>query len=160
MSNEPQNKRYTPLQAKEKIVHYCAWQERCHYEVAQKLYSFGLNSSEVNEIISFLITENYLNEERFAIQYAGGKFRMNQWGKSKIKQALRQKRVSDYCIRKGLETIDENDYALTFERLKDKKLISLKSEKNIFTKKRKLQDYLLQKGYEFDLIQDALKQIG
>jgi regulatory protein len=150
---------FTPKQAVPKIKQYCAYQERCHAEVRDKLYSFGLNKSEVEEIIYTLITENYLNEERFAFQYAGGKFRMKQWGKNKIKQALKQKQVSDYCIRKALNQIDEKDYQKAFQKLVEQKLKTLKGERNIFTKKRKLQDFLLQKGYENDLIRETVGNI-
>ena len=80
--------------------------------------------------------ENYLNEERFAITYAGGKFRIKHWGKNKIKQALKLKQVSDYCIKKALKEIDETDYMRTFEKLSEQKMKTLKSEKNIFVKKR------------------------
>lgn len=148
---------FTPDQAIPKIKQYCAYQERCHAEVRDKLYSYGLYKKEVEPIISLLITENYLNEERFAIIYAGGKFRMNQWGKVKIKQALRVKQVSDYCIKKALKEIDETDYQKTFRKLTEQKLKTIRSEKNIFVKKRKLQDYLLQKGYESGLISEMLK---
>lgn len=150
---------YTPQQAKQKIAHYCSYQERCHLEVRQKLYSYGLNTEEVDDVVIFLISENFLNEERFAVQYAGGKFRMNKWGKNKIKQALRFKQISDYCINKALGQIDEGQYMKTFEDIVEKKLISLKREKNIFVKKRKLQDYLLQRGFESDLIREAIKNV-
>jgi len=150
---------FTPQQSVPKIKQYCAYQERCHAEVRDKLYSFGLNKLEVDEIISTLITENYLNEERFAIHYAGGKFRMKQWGKNKIKQALKQKQVSDYCIKKALKEIDESDYKKTFQKLTEQKMKTLKSEKNIFTKKRKLQDYLLMRGYETQIVAEAVKKI-
>jgi len=106
-----------------------------------------------------LINENYLNEERFAIQFAGGKFRMKQWGKNKIKQALKFKQVSDYCIKKALKEIDAFEYEKSFQKLVAQKLQTLKSEKNIFIKKRKLQDFLLQRGFENDLIREALKTI-
>lgn len=106
-----------------------------------------------------LITENYLNEERFAIMYAGGKFRMRQWGKNKITQSLKFKQISDYCIKKALKEIDENDYRKTFFKLAEKKLKSLKSEKNIFIKKRKLQDFLIRKGYEYQLIREVVNGI-
>jgi regulatory protein len=106
--------------------------------------------------MAHLIEENYLNEERFAIQYAGGKFRMNKWGKVKIKYALRQKQVSEYSIKKGLKAISEADYRKTLEKLAAEKLKSLKSEKNIFSRKKKLQDYLLQKGFEGELIQGIM----
>lgn len=128
-------------------------------EVREKLYSFGLHKNEVDEIISTLITENYLNEERFAIHFAGGKFRMKQWGKIKIKQALKNKQVSEYCIRKALKEIDNNEYRQTFFKLAEQKLKTLKQEKNIFIKKRKLQDFLMQKGYEREMITDAIKNM-
>lgn len=148
--------RLTPQQAVPKIKQYCAYQERCHAEVRNKLYSFGLFSKDVEVIISSLINENYLNEERFAVHYAGGKFRMNQWGKIKIKQSLKLKQVSEYCIRKALKEIDDSAYNKTFEKLAAQKLKTLKSEKNIFVKKRKLQDYLLQKGYESNIVSGFL----
>lgn len=150
---------FTPQQSVPKIKQYCAYQERCHAEVRDKLYSFGLNKIEVEEIISSLITENYLNEERFAIHYAGGKFRMKQWGRIKIKQALKFKQVSDYCIKKALKEIDSQEYQKTFEKLAEQKLKTLKGEKNIFIKKRKLQDFLLQKGFETQIVAEAVNKI-
>ena len=150
---------YTPEQSLPKIKQYCAYQERCHKEVREKLYSFGLNKIEVGEIVSTLINENYLNEERFAIQFAGGKFRMKQWGKNKIKQALTFKQVSDYCIKKALKEIDDLSYEKTFTKLAEQKLKTLKSERNIFVKKRKLQDFLLQRGFESDLIREVIKNV-
>ena len=150
---------FTPEQSLPKIKQYCAYQERCHSEVRDKLYSFGLHKNEVEEIISTLITENYLNEERFAIHFSGGKFRMKQWGKIKIKQALKHKQVSEYCIRKALKEIDNNEYQKAFSKLAEQKLKTLKTEKNVFIKKRKLQDFLLQKGYETGMIRDAIKNM-
>jgi len=150
---------FTPEQSLPKIKQYCAYQERCHSEVRDKLYSFGLHKNEVEEIISTLITENYLNEERFAIHFSGGKFRMKQWGKIKIKQALKYKQVSEYCIRKALKEIDNNEYQKAFSKLAEQKLKTLKTEKNVFIKKRKLQDFLLQKGYETGMIRDAIKNM-
>ena len=151
---------FTPEQAIPKIKQYCAYQERCHAEVKDKLYSFGLHRKDVDEIIVLLIGENYLNEERFAIHYAGGKFRMKHWGKNKIKQALKQKQVSDYCIKKALKEIDDADYIKTFEKLVEQKMKTLKSEKNIFIKKKKLQGFLLMKGYGSELINEEVGKIG
>ncbi|MEO9100411.1 MAG: regulatory protein RecX [Ginsengibacter sp.] len=151
---------FTPEQSLPKIKQYCAYQERCHSEVRDKLYSFGLHKKEVEEIISTLISENYLNEERFAIHFAGGKFRMKQWGKVKIKQALKFKKVSDYCIKKALKEIDAKEYERVFQKLADQKLKTLKSEKNIFIKKRKLQDFLLQRGFESEMVREVVKQIS
>ena len=151
---------FTPDQSLSKIKQYCAYQERCHAEVKDKLYSFGLYKKDVEKIIVDLINENYLNEERFAIQYAGGKFRIKHWGKSKIKQALKQKQVSDYCIKKALREIEGEDYLRAFDKLVDQKLKTLKGEKNIFIKKRKLQDFLLMKGYETSMVSAEVAKIG
>lgn len=145
--------------ALEKAKHYCAYQERCHSEVRDKLYALGLHRNEVEQLLTQLIEENYLNEERFAITFAGGKFRIKQWGKEKIKYALRQKRISDYCIRKALTSIPNTDYNKTFYTVADKKLTALKSEKNIFIKKKKIKDFLQQRGFELQLINSYLKDI-
>ena len=154
------NKQYFSIEeALQKAKQYCAYQERCHSEVKEKLYSFGMNKKEVDELLSELISENYLNEERFAILYAGGKFRIKQCGKVKIKYSLKQKQVSEYCIKKALAAIDERDYTKTLEKLFEQKLKTLKAEKNIFVKKRKLQDHLMQKGFETALINKLIAQV-
>lgn len=149
----------TPLQALPKLKQYCAYQERCHAEVKEKLFSYGIYHDDADAIISKLIEENYLNEERFAIHFAGGKFRAKQWGKTKIKYTLKQKGVSEYCIKKAMKSIDPDDYEATLQKLAGQKLATLKSEKNIFIKKRKLQDFLLQRGFESELVRDIVNHI-
>jgi regulatory protein len=154
------NKQYfSKEEALQKAKQYCAYQERCHSEVKEKLYSLGMNKKEVDELLSELISDNYLNEERFAIQFAGGKFRIKHWGRIKIKYSLKQKQVSEYCIKKGLSAIDERDYLKTLENLFQQKLKTLKAEKNIFTKKRKLQDHLIQKGFETNLVNKLIAEL-
>ena len=153
------NKYFSKEEALQKAKQYCAYQERCHSEVKEKLYSFGLHKNEVDELLSNLIEENYLNEERFAFQFAGGKFRIKQWGRIKIKYALKQKQVSEYCIKKALAAINEIDYSRTLQKLFDQKLKALKAEKNIFIKKRKLQDHLMQKGFEANLVRELITKI-
>jgi len=150
---------YSKEEALQKAKQYCAYQERCHSEVKEKLYSFGLHKKDAEELLSTLIEENYLNEERFAIQFAGGKFRIKQWGRIKIKYALKQKQVSEYCIKKALAAITETDYKRTLEKLFEQKLKTLRSEKNIFSKKRKLQDHLLQKGFEHGLVSGLIAKL-
>ena len=150
----------TQEQAFQKAKYYCGYQERCHSEVKEKLYSLGLYKKDAEELLSNLIEENYLNEERFAIQFAGGKFRIKQWGKVKIKYELKQKHASEYCIKKALASINESDYLKTAQKLFSVKLKTLKSEKNIFVKKKKLQDYLLQKGFESNIINDLQKSLN
>lgn len=149
----------TPEQALQKLRHYCAYQERCHYEVRNKLFELGVWAKYHDSITASLVEDNYLNEQRFAIQFAGGYFRTKQWGRVKIKQALKQKQVSDYCIRKGMKEIDETDYRATLKKLAEQKMRTLKSEKNIFIKKRKLQDALLRKGYETQFVARIIKEM-
>ena len=149
--------RLTPQLAIQRIRHYCAYQERCHSEVREKLYSFGLRPRETEAILAQLITDNFLNEERFAVQFAGGKFRISHWGRNRIRSALRQKQVSEYCIRKALSEIPEADYHRLFLKTVTQRTAMLRHEKNIFVKKRKLQDYLLQRGFETDLVREAVR---
>jgi regulatory protein len=152
-------KYHTKEQALQKAKHYCGYQERSHSEVKKKLYSLGLRKQEVEESLSQLIEENYLNEERFAQQFAGGKFRMKHWGRVKITYELKQKQVSTYCIKKAMKEIDEDDYLKMLEKLAAEKWKTLSSENNIFIKLRKTQDYLLQKGYESELIKQELTKL-
>ena len=149
-------KQLTKEQALQKARHYCGYQERSHAEVKEKLYSFGLRKQEVEETLSKLIEDDYLNEERYARQFAGGHFRMKHWGRVKITYELKQKQVSEYCIRKALKEIDEDDYLKTLDKLAADKWHSLRTETNLFSKMRKTQDYLMQKGYESGLIKQAI----
>jgi regulatory protein len=151
-----QVQKLTPQQALPKLQQYCAYQERCHKEVQDKLHAYGVFGQDADAIVSHLIEHNYLNEERFAIQFAGGRFRMKQWGRLKITFELKKKQVSPYCIKKALQQIEEQAYQQTFFTLADKKTASLKGEKNVFVKKKKLRDYLVLKGYENQLIQEAV----
>ncbi len=153
---EKQIKYHTPKEALLKIRDWCAYQERCQQEVRDKLYEYGLRTDDVENILSLVISENFVNEERFAIAFAGGKFRIKKWGKIKIKQELKAKRVSDYCIKKGLVQIEDTDYINTLKRLlllKAKLII----EKNHLKKKQKLVRYALSKGYEQDIVFDMLR---
>jgi regulatory protein len=138
-----------------RIQKYCAYQERSQQEVRDKLYSYGLHKREVEQIIAQLITDNFLNEERFAIAYAGGKFRMKQWGRNKIKAALKQKRVSDYCIRKALRQINERDYGKAMDKLIAEKARTVK-ENNALKKNYKVAQYVISRGFEAELVWERL----
>jgi len=134
-----------------KMQYFCAYQERCHQEVRQKLYDLGIYGEEIDEIIVDLIEDDFLNELRFAEQYAGGKFRIKKWGKHKIIRKLKSKAISKYSINKALENeIEEEDYYKTLERLITKKNKWLK-EKNPYKRKQKLVRYAINKGYESSL---------
>lgn len=150
-------KSLTKEQALQKLKHYCAYQERCHSEVKEKLYSLGVWKKEHDEIIAALIEENYLNEERFAIAFAGGKWRIKQWGRVKIKYELKKKQVSDYSIKKALKQIEEEEYVKTLNRLAKQKYTALKNEQYL-VREKKTMDYLLAKGFETELVREALKK--
>jgi regulatory protein len=153
------SKNLTPAQALQKLKHYCAYQERCHSEVREKLFSLGVWKKEHDAIIATLIEENYLNEERFAIAYAGGRYRMKQWGRNRIKYELKQKQVSDYCIRKALKQIEEVEYQQTLQQLAEAKYAALKTEQYL-VRKKKTQDYLIQKGYEYELVLPCVEKLS
>lgn len=154
-----QKKHLTKEQAFQKLKQYCAYQERCHSEVQQKLWDLGVNRSFHDEIISDLIEEDYLNEERFATLFAGGKFRMKSWGRKKIEYALKDKGISSYCIKKGLKEIENDAYQQVLEQLAKKKYESLAGEQYLLRKKKTM-DYLLQKGYEPDLINRVVNNLN
>ena len=149
----------TPEQAFQKLKQYCAYQERSHSEVQEKLYALGVWKKDHAEIISKLIEENYLNEERFAIAFAGGKFRIKHWGRVKIKYELKQKQVSDYSIRKALKQIDEQDYLNSLSKIAIQKYESHKNEQYLIRKKKTM-DYLMHKGYESNLITEVMQTIA
>ncbi|MES2331646.1 MAG: regulatory protein RecX [Bacteroidota bacterium] len=151
-------KNLTPELAYPKIKHYCGYSERCHYEVREKLFGMGLAKKDVETLLSKLIEEDRLNEERFAILFAGGHFRQKKWGKAKIIYALRQKKVSEPNIRRGLKEITEEDYLGSLEKLADTKWKSLKGEQYL-SREAKTCAFLLQKGYERPAIQKVMAKL-
>lgn len=148
-------KQLTPEQALQKLKHYCAYQERCHSEVKEKLYNLGVKKNEQDKIIAALIEEDYLNEERFAIAFAGGKFRMKQWGRVKIKYELKRKQVSEYSIKKALKQIKDEEYLAVLKKLVDEKYSLLKDEQYLIRKKKTI-DYLSQRGFESELVKGLI----
>jgi regulatory protein len=145
-------------QAIQRIRHYCAYQERAQQEVRDKLYEMGMTLDEVEEIMSDLIAENFLNEERFAVQFAGGHFRIKGWGRIKIQHALQQKRVSKYNIKIGLKAIDEDAYLKTLQQLATKKWHSLKGERGL-GRMAKTYAFLHQRGFEPILYQPIVQKL-
>lgn len=157
MENKPT---VSKAQAWAKAQRYCAYQERCHAEVKDKLYSFGIAMSDVEEITSKLIEEGFLNEERFAKAYAGGKFRVKKWGKVKILYGLKAKGISAYCIKQGMNEIDDVLYYEQLKSLVYKRWDEMKKEKHPLLRKNKTGSYLIAKGYEPDLVWDILKTLS
>lgn len=140
------------------ITRYCEYQDRCQKEVRNKLYENGARKDEVEEIMIELISNKTIDEERYARNFARGKFRIKNWGKRKIVYELKQDQISDYCIKKGLSEIDEDEYLQTLERLTIMKMPEFEKDKNLFTRRAKLQRYLSQKGYEHELIAEMFKK--
>lgn len=141
----------------EKLKRYCAYQDRCHNEVRTKLISLKIYGDDLEEVIAELINLDYLNEERYACSYARGKFRMKKWGRNKIKQQLQARRVSAYCIKKGMAEIDEEDYFSTLTEVITKaadKYAAL----DAYGRKDKVIKYAYSRGFESSLIFEVIKQ--
>lgn len=159
MNSEKEKKyNYDKKTALQKAANWCAYQERSQQEVRDKLYEWQMKPTEVEEIISTLISENFLNEERFALAYISGKFKIKKWGKIKIKQGLKLKRVPEPIIKKALNSIDGDEYFETLKILLEKKQ-RVEKEKNAIKRQFKLLNYLHSKGFEKDLIFILLKNI-
>ncbi len=155
---EKENRKISdPALALEKMKHWCAYQERCQQEARDKLYELGLWPEAVEQVISALISENYINEERFARTFAGGKFRIKKWGRIKIKSALKQKKISDYCIKKAMQEIDGDEYLKTLKKVIETKSRQVK-ENNPIKKNYRLFQYAYSRGFEQDLIATIIKQ--
>lgn len=153
------NQSFSFSELKQKAEQYCAYQERCHKEVVQKLYDLRATRDEIDEIIVHLINTNFLNEERFARSYARGKHRIKKHGKVRIINELKFRNISSYNIKKALEEISDDSYFATFSELSEKTWSSM-TERNKIKKKKKFCDMLLRKGYESDLVYQAWKQLS
>ena len=150
-------KKLTPAQALIKAQMTCVYQERCQQEMRDKLYDWGLYPDAVENTIALLISDNYLNEERFAKAFAGGKFRIKKWGKIKIKIELKKRKISDYCIRKAMQEIEDGDYMKILKAIIAKKSKAIKGGKEQ-VRNYKIAQYAASRGFESDLIWDILKQ--
>jgi regulatory protein len=153
-----QKQTYTLNEAKKKLEHYCAYQERCHKEVQQKLKDMHMIPEAIDVVIGHLLEHNFLNEERFAKAYVSGKFKFKKWGKRRLTLQLKQKDISKYNINVAINNISNDEYIDTFNTLADKKLKSL-VEPNILKKKKKLADYLLYRGWESHLVYEKVNEL-
>ena len=145
-------------EAMKKAAYFCSYQERCHKEVLNKLKNLGMYQQAIDHIMVYLIENNYLNEERFARSFARGKHRMSHWGKNRIVQELKLRDISDYAIKKALEEVEEENYEEHFHQVAEKKWRTL-NDSILNNKKRKFMDYLIRKGYEYDLIIKKLNEL-
>lgn len=150
---------YSLAELTKKAEQFCAYQERCHKDVVQKLYDLRANKEEIDQIIVHLIEYNFLNEERFARSFARGKHSIKKYGKVRITNELKFRNISNYNIKKALEEISGELYEKTFSELSEKIWDSI-TEKNFLKRKKKFCDYLLRKGYESDLVYEAWKNLS
>jgi regulatory protein len=155
--NYPQ-KSYTVTEATKKAERYCAYQERCHFEVVTKLKGMRMIPEAIDLIITHLIQNDFLNEERFSRSYARGKFRVKNWGKGKIIAELQRRNISNFNIKLALEEIGEKDYLAKLDLIAKKKLAQIKEEE-LQKRRKKLADYLLYRGWEIDLVYSKISEL-
>ena len=151
-------KTYTVDEATKVLENYCAYQERCHKEVEQKLYDLNMIPEAKERIILHLLQHNFLNEERYAKTFVRGKFSIKKWGKVKIVNQLKFKGISAYNIKSGLTEIDSNEYLKTLQTIAKKKLPLIR-ESNSYKKSSKLAAFLISKGYESNLVFSIVKDL-
>lgn len=145
-------------QIKQKMEYYCNYQDRCHDEVNSKLFTYKLLEPERNEIIVFLIENDFLNETRFACSFARGKHRISQWGRIRITNELKFRHISVFNIKTALKEFSDDDYLETFDKLSERNWESIR-EKNVTKKRKKFCDYMLRKGFESILIYEKVKEL-
>ena len=142
-----------------KLKSWCDRQERCHSELREKLRKEKIYGQSAEEYIATLISENYINESRFAQAFVSGKFRIKNWGRNKIIQHLKSKRISEYCIKEGLLEIEEKEYLEILKKVLKKKIRDYQSEKNPYLLKNKVAKYTMSRGFEGDLVWKHLNQL-
>jgi regulatory protein len=141
-----------------KAERYCAYQDRCHSEVRSKLLEWGVYGDRLEEVMAQLVVDQFLDEERFARSYCRGKFRIKRWGRERLRRELRYRKVSDYCIRKGLSEIEEDDYKQALREVLEKKNRT-ETEADPYRRRQKLAAYAQRKGYEWPLIWAAIERM-
>ena len=154
-----EKKSYTFLEIKQKMVNYCVYQDRCHKEVEQKMWDFLLIPEAKDEILLYLMKENYLNEERFTRSYIRGKFYMKSWGRNKIRNHLKFKGVPEKLINASFDEIEDDDYEKTLEKLYLDYSGKIKGLQD-YQKKSKTIKYLLSKGFEYESITSLIKKLA
>lgn len=152
------SKHFSVQEATKKMERYCAYQERCHKEVLEKLRNMKMIPEAIDQIVGHLIQENYLNEERFAKSFARGKFNVKKWGKNRIVRELQLRDISAFNIKSALKEIHNEAYLETFDELAKKRLGQIK-ETNPLKRKKKLADYLLYRGWESHLVYDKINEL-
>lgn len=157
--DHPPKKYWLLEEASGKLETYCAYQERCQWEVRRKLYEKGIQGDDAEELICDMIGADFLNEERFARSFARGRFRLKHWGRTRITRELKLRQISPACIRMGLSEIDPEEYYDVLLNQVEKKWEKT-AEKDPFKKRYKVISYLMAKGFEQDLVQEAVLAVS
>lgn len=158
MKQKPEKKYTSKADAIVKLQRYCAYQDRCHSEVRTKLIELGCYGQDLEDVMASLIEDKFLDEERFARSFARGKFRMKQWGRTRIRQELKMRQISDYCLRKAMEEIKEEDYLKTLQEVLEKRASQI-AELDDFARKGKLAQYAMSRGFESDVVWELLREM-
>lgn len=158
MRSANDQKSYTVKEATIKLMQFCAYRDRSQKEVEEKLIDMRMIPAAQEQIIIKLMQEDFLNEERFARSFIRGKFRIKKWGRIKIKQELKAREISTPIIKLALEEIEEDTYYKTLQELATKKIRLIK-EADIYKKRMKLNNFLLQKGYETNLVYQVTEEV-
>jgi len=145
----------TPEEGLQRAINLCAKQEKSHQSIRNKLFDWQIPANKIETIIAQLVSENFLNEERFAQAYVRGKFNQKRWGRRKIIQGLKTHNISSFIVTKAIQSISSEEYTKTIRTLIMKKE-ALLNESNLFLKRKKIANYLLSKGYENDIIWDEI----
>jgi regulatory protein len=151
-------KSHTVEEAKRKLERFCVYQERCHQEVISKLRDMNMIPAAIDQIVTHLIQHDFLNETRFAQSFARGKFNQKKWGKQRIVKELKSRNITSYNIDLALKEISDEAYLQTFNLLVEKRLLQIEKESNAYKKRKKLADYLFYRGWESELVWDAVRQ--
>ena len=151
---------YTVEEATRRLEAYCAYQERCHQECQHKLQKMRMIPEAIDQIMAHLIQGGFLNEERFARAFARSKFRQKGWGRIRIRQALRQRDISEALIRRSLRELEGPQYEEALEALARKRWEQLAGEENPERRKQKLVNYLLYRGWETDLVYEKARELS
>ena len=153
-----EQKYFSIEEIKRKLERYCIYQDRCHKEIETKLRAFTLIEEAKNQIILHLMEHDFLNEERFSKSFARGKFNIKKWGKQRITQELKMRNISDYNIKTALKEIDEELYLKTIYKIAERRN-EIINETDFYKRKKKLTDFLIRKGYEYNLIFSTVKNV-
>lgn len=154
------NKRVYDIKiALERLKNFCTLQDRCQFDVIQQMKEWGLLELTQDHILEILITDKFIDEKRYAQSFCRGKFRIKKWGRIKITNELRKKQISNICINKGLNEIEDEEYEILLNNLLEKKNNSLK-DKNHFVRKKKIASFLIQRGFEGNLVWDKIREFS